>query len=124
MYYLYNTCMLKSLKTKFGRYTFETNLCYFTRISCYNVSLSPYVKFAPLGHRTYLKKKEGEIHSKMALRTICAAALRTGTDLGVNNARTFVTTGIVTILFNFIVFTYRNCITGLQYSDMCVRLHH
>lgn len=35
--------------------------------------------------------------SKMALRTVCVASLRTGTDLGVNNARTFVTTGIVTI---------------------------
>ncbi|XP_022598508.1 39S ribosomal protein L38, mitochondrial [Seriola dumerili] len=28
----------------------------------------------------------------MALRTVCSAALRTGTDLGVNNVRTFVTT--------------------------------
>ncbi|XP_063338246.1 39S ribosomal protein L38, mitochondrial [Pelmatolapia mariae] len=31
----------------------------------------------------------------MALRTVCAAALRTGTDLGVNNARTFVTTAFL-----------------------------
>lgn len=30
----------------------------------------------------------------MALRTICAAVSRSGTELGVNNARTFVTTGI------------------------------
>lgn len=43
----------------------------------------------------------------MALRTVCAAALRSGTDLGVNNARTFVKTGIVTILLNYILFTYR-----------------
>lgn len=35
-------------------------------------------------------------YSKMALRTICAVALRSGTDLGVSNARKFVTTGIVT----------------------------
>lgn len=33
----------------------------------------------------------------MALRTICAAVSRSGTELGVNNARTFVTTGIVWI---------------------------
>lgn len=33
----------------------------------------------------------------MALRTVCAAALRTGTDLGVNNARAFVTTGMESI---------------------------
>ncbi|XP_036938395.1 39S ribosomal protein L38, mitochondrial isoform X1 [Acanthopagrus latus] len=31
----------------------------------------------------------------MALRTVCAASLRTGTDLGVNNARTFVTTAFL-----------------------------
>uniref|UniRef100_A0A8D0DD77 Large ribosomal subunit protein mL38 n=1 Tax=Sander lucioperca TaxID=283035 RepID=A0A8D0DD77_SANLU len=31
----------------------------------------------------------------MALRTVCAATLRTGTDLGVNNARTFVTTAFL-----------------------------
>ncbi|XP_040923023.1 39S ribosomal protein L38, mitochondrial isoform X2 [Toxotes jaculatrix] len=31
----------------------------------------------------------------MALRTICTTALRTGTDLGVNNARTFVTTAFL-----------------------------
>ncbi|MEQ2274743.1 hypothetical protein XENORESO_009391 [Xenotaenia resolanae] len=31
----------------------------------------------------------------MALRTICAAALRTGTDLGVNNARTIATTVVL-----------------------------
>uniref|UniRef100_A0A8P4KJM2 Large ribosomal subunit protein mL38 n=1 Tax=Dicentrarchus labrax TaxID=13489 RepID=A0A8P4KJM2_DICLA len=31
----------------------------------------------------------------MALRTACAVALRTGTDLGVNNARTFVTTAFL-----------------------------
>lgn len=29
----------------------------------------------------------------MALRMVCLSALRTGTDLGVNNARTFGTTG-------------------------------
>lgn len=33
----------------------------------------------------------------MALRTVCAAALLTGTDLGVNNARAFVTTGMESI---------------------------
>jgi len=49
----------------------------------------------------------GEKHSKMALRTVCGAALRTGTDLGVNNARTFVSTGIVTTLHTSIVFTFR-----------------
>ncbi|XP_023129175.2 39S ribosomal protein L38, mitochondrial [Amphiprion ocellaris] len=31
----------------------------------------------------------------MALRTVCAAALRNGTDLGVNNTRTFVTTAFL-----------------------------
>ncbi|XP_070783105.1 large ribosomal subunit protein mL38 isoform X2 [Enoplosus armatus] len=31
----------------------------------------------------------------MALRTVCAATLRSGTDLGVNNARTFVTTAFL-----------------------------
>ncbi|XP_070708032.1 large ribosomal subunit protein mL38 isoform X2 [Pempheris klunzingeri] len=31
----------------------------------------------------------------MALRTVCAVALRSGTDLGVNNARTFVTTAFL-----------------------------
>ncbi|KAA8581098.1 hypothetical protein FQN60_002679 [Etheostoma spectabile] len=31
----------------------------------------------------------------MALRTVCAATFRTGTDLGVNNARTFVTTAFL-----------------------------
>nr|XP_046232588.1 39S ribosomal protein L38, mitochondrial [Scatophagus argus] len=31
----------------------------------------------------------------MALRTVCSAALLTGTDLGVNNARTFVTTALL-----------------------------
>ncbi|KAM4526909.1 large ribosomal subunit protein mL38 [Fundulus diaphanus] len=31
----------------------------------------------------------------MALRSVCAAALRTGTDLGVNNARTIVTTAVL-----------------------------
>ncbi|XP_007560969.1 large ribosomal subunit protein mL38 [Poecilia formosa] len=31
----------------------------------------------------------------MALRTVCAAALRTGTDLGVNNARTIATTVVL-----------------------------
>uniref|UniRef100_M4AE20 Large ribosomal subunit protein mL38 n=1 Tax=Xiphophorus maculatus TaxID=8083 RepID=M4AE20_XIPMA len=31
----------------------------------------------------------------MALRTVCAAALRTGTDLGVNNARTIATTAVL-----------------------------
>ncbi|XP_031699539.1 large ribosomal subunit protein mL38 [Anarrhichthys ocellatus] len=31
----------------------------------------------------------------MALRTVCVAALRTGTDLGVNNARTFVSTAFL-----------------------------
>ncbi|XP_038591378.1 39S ribosomal protein L38, mitochondrial [Micropterus salmoides] len=31
----------------------------------------------------------------MALRTVCAAALRSGTDLGVNNARTFVKTAFL-----------------------------
>lgn len=39
----------------------------------------------------------------MALRTMCAAALRSGTDLGVNNARTFVTTGIVTKLVQLLL---------------------
>lgn len=50
----------------------------------------------------------------MALRTVYAATLRTGTDLGVNNARTFVTTGIVTILINYIGFTFRNLAPGTQ----------
>lgn len=40
----------------------------------------------------------------MALRSACAAALRSGTDLGVNNARTFVTTGNVTIFLSHIVY--------------------
>ncbi len=54
----------------------------------------------------------------MALRTVCAAALRTGTDLGVNNARTFVTTGIVTILLNYIGLTFRNFLPRIQ-SCLC-----
>lgn len=41
----------------------------------------------------------------MALRTICTFALRNGTDLGVNNARTFFTTGIV-MAFYFLVITF------------------
>lgn len=51
----------------------------------------------------------------MALRRVCAATLRTGTDLGVNNARAFVTTGIVTILLNYIGFTLTTFVLGLQY---------
>lgn len=47
--------------------------------------------------------KKPIIHFKMALRTICAFALRNGTDLGVNNARTFVTTG-TTFLSNYYIF--------------------
>lgn len=34
----------------------------------------------------------------MALRTVCAVALRSGTDLGVNNVRQFVTTGMLTFV--------------------------
>lgn len=40
------------------------------------------------------KEKKRSLDSKMALRTICAAVSRSRTELGVNNARTFVTTGI------------------------------
>ncbi len=61
--------------------------------------------------------------SKMALRTVCAAVLRNGTDLGVNNARTFVTTGIVTILLNYFVFSLRNFVTRLQHCMTYVRTH-
>lgn len=39
------------------------------------------------------RKKRPKTNFKMALRTICTFALRSGTDFGVNNARTFVTTG-------------------------------
>lgn len=62
----------------------------------------------------------------MALRTVCAAALRSGTDLGVNNARTFVTTGIVTILLHYIAFTLRHVVPGIQscmYGGVCAGLH-
>lgn len=61
----------------------------------------------------------------MALRSACAAALRSGTDLGVNNARAFVTTGIVTISLNYIGFTFRKTVPGLQYCmyDVYVSLH-
>lgn len=60
--------------------------------------------------------------SKMALRTVCVASLRAGTDLGVNNARTFVTTGIVTILHDDTVFMIHLRIMSLSFSTACACL--
>lgn len=46
----------------------------------------------------------------MALRMICTVALRSGTDLGVNNARTFVTTGTAMTLSYYIVLKCGNLV--------------
>lgn len=52
----------------------------------------------------------------MALRTICVNTFRSVTDLGVNNARTFVTTGIAGISVQYyIVFMYRHYVTAFQH---------
>lgn len=47
----------------------------------------------------------GGERSKMALRMMCTVALQSGRDLGVNNVRQFVTTGMIT--FSCQLITYR-----------------
>lgn len=57
----------------------------------------------------------------MALRTICAVALRSGKDLGVNNAKKFVTTGMVA-KFLISLITHSSCLKTF-YSSWTPRSH-